>query len=232
MIGFLQGIGYTFLFIAVCLVAALLIRRFTGIGPEPFRKLLHGIAQSLILCFVYGFKTWHHAVVFCGFFIAAGYPALSFLERFPLYSRLTNERRRSEVKNSLVLLFTMYALILSVCWGYLNDKLLAVASVFAWGFGDAAAALIGRRYGKHKVRGSKKSWEGTLSMFCVSLVCVLAVLIIRGKLPVWACLLAAAITAVVSSAVELVTTGGHDTITCPLSAMIVLLPLVHFLEAM
>lgn len=232
MQAFLSGVGFSFLFIIACLIPALLIRRFTRIGREPFRKLLHGIAQGLILALAYGFETWYHAVIFCALFIVLGYPALHCVEKYPIYARLTNQRRDGEVKNSLVLLFLMYIVILSICWGVLDDRFLAVASVFAWGFGDAAAGLIGRRYGRHKVRGTLKSWEGTAAMFIVSWVCAFLVLLLRGRLGVPGCLLTAMAGAAVSAAVELYTTGGHDTITCPLSAMAVMVPLAYFLEGL
>ena len=227
---FLAGTGYTVVYILVCLIVALLIRRLTKIQDEPFRKLLHCIALSSIMCYVYGFQVWYHAVLFCVVFAVALYPVLWFFERFPIYSRLLTERKKGEMKSSLIVVFLMFAIVLTVCWGFLDDKFLAVASVFAWGFGDAAAALIGKQYGKHKILGSKKSWEGTLSMFAVSLICVFAVLMIRDGLSVLGCLLTAVLTAVVSAAVELYTPGGYDTITCPLSAMVVILPLVHILE--
>jgi len=48
----------------------------------------------------------------------------------------------------------------------------------------------------------------------------------RGGLPVYAYPVISAVTASVSAATELFTKNGMDTITCPLAAMIVLLPLV------
>ncbi len=107
--------------------------------------------------------------------------------------------------------------------------MLALASIYAWGLGDAAAALIGKRFGKHHFKGaaiSRKSWEGTLAMFAVSFVTVFTLLQFRGGLSPAGCIFSAAGTAAVSAAVELYTPNGMDTITCPLAAMAVLLPLV------
>jgi len=56
-----------------------------------------------------------------------------------------------------------------------------LASVLAWGLGDAAAALVGKRFGRHFVRGRLvegcKSLEGTFAMFVVSFISVMIVLI-------------------------------------------------------
>ena len=51
----------------------------------------------------------------------------------------------------------MFMLAVGVCWGRLGDRNLALASIFAWGPGDAAAALVGKRYGKNKI--GKNPWR-------------------------------------------------------------------------
>ena len=72
------------------------------------------------------------------------------LERIERFSEFITERKKGELKSSLLLVFGMFALIITVCSGLLGDPYLVLASVYAWGFGDAAAALIGKRFGKHK----------------------------------------------------------------------------------
>jgi dolichol kinase len=76
------------------------------------------------------------------------------LERIERFSEFITERKKGELKSSLLLVFGMFAFIITICWGLLGDPYLVLASVYAWGFGDAAAALIGKRFGKHKIR-----WE-------------------------------------------------------------------------
>jgi len=168
-------------------------------------------------------------VLSCVVFTAAVYPVLHLLERFKEYSKTVTERKKGELKNSLIVVFTMYVIVISVCWGIFADKYLVLACVYAWGLGDAAAALVGKRFGKHKIPPGIKSVEGTLSMFAVSAVSVLVILLLRGYMAWYSCLIIAAAVAAASAAAELYTPGGYDTITCPLSAMVVLLPLVHLL---
>ena len=125
----------------------------------------------------------------------------------------------------------MFALVIAVCWGWLGDRYLVLASVYAWGFGDAAAALVGKRFGRHKLKfrflDGKKSLEGTLAMFIVSFVSVAVVLQIRGGIPAPGGFVTAAVTALVAALVELYSRGGNDTFTCPLASMAVMLPLLH-----
>ena len=60
---------------------------------------------------------------------------------------------------------TLGAFILFICFGtktaYVNAGLLSIA------LGDAAAALVGKSMGKHKILGSKTSVEGSAACFLV-----------------------------------------------------------------
>jgi len=226
---FLTGTGYTLLYYIVCAGSALTMRRLIRIPDEIFRKLLHCILLGSLLIYVFCFESWQCSVLSCLVFAGVVYPILHYFERFKAYSGLVTERKHGELKNSLLVVFSMFAIVLSVCWGILGDKLLVLASVYAWGFGDAAAALIGKRYGRHKILNSNKSYEGSFSMFTVSFVCVLIILLFRGGLPWYGYLLTALLTAAVSAFIEFCTPGGYDTITCPLSAMTVMLPLLYLL---
>lgn len=224
---FLTGTGYTVLYYILCASAALILRCLIHIPDEIFRKTLHCILLGSLPVYVYGFSEWYLSALSCLIFAAAVYPILFFFERFKAYSHTVTERKKGELKSSLLIVFSMFAAVISVCWGWLDDRMLVLVSVFAWGFGDAAAALLGKRFGKHRIPGSKKSFEGTFSMFAVSFVTVLVLLLLRGGMPFYGYILTACITGAVSAAAELYTPGGMDTLTCPLAAMTVLIPMTQ-----
>ena len=161
------------------------------------------------------------------------YPVLSLVERLSIFSSFVNERKKGEFKSSMVLALSMMAISTCICWGWYGDRLLVLACVYAWGTGDAFAALIGKRFGRHKIRlpfaDSRKSVEGTAAMFIVSAASVLAILLIRGGLSMGSCLIISAAAAAVCTYVELCSKGGMDTITCPIAAMAVILPLTTLL---
>lgn len=230
---FLSGTGYLLIYFIVLASLAVVLRLLTRVPDEVFRKLLHGILLGSLLVWVLAFKTWWISVLSVVVFETAVYPILMVAERIKGYSRLLTERKSGELKRSLLIVFTMFAVVLSVCWGWLGDKLLVLASVYAWGFGDAAAALVGKRFGKHPLEGKhiegRKSVEGTVAMFLVSLVSVFVILLLRGGLNWLPVLLVAVVTAGVSATVELFSMRGNDTIFCPLAAMAVMLPLLHLL---
>lgn len=228
------GMGVLAIYFLVCASTAFLCRRFIRIPDELFRKILHFILLGSLLVWTLHFDAWYMAAASALIFAAAVYPLLKLAERWKGYSKFVTERSGGELKHSLIVVFVMYATVVAVCWGWLDEKLLALCSIYAWGIGDAAAALIGKRFGRHMLQGKhiegRKSLEGTLAMFASSFLCVTAILLLRGGMAWYACLLTAAVTAAVSAAVELFTMRGMDTITCPLAAMAMLLPLVRIFE--
>ena len=228
---FITGFGVILAYFAVCASSALFLRLLVTVPREVFRKILHFILLGSIFVWTYAFKTWWISAMAAVVFMIIVFPILALAERIPGYSELLIERKSGEIKRSLVVVFSMFAILISFCWGLLGEKYLIIASALAWGLGDAAAALVGKRFGKHYLEGrlieGRKSLEGTLAMFVVSFFAVLVVLLIHGSIRWYGYVPIAAVTGAVCAVVELYTKGGMDTITCPLAAAAVLIPLVH-----
>jgi len=231
MIDFISGFGILCGYFFVCASAALLLRRFVRTPTEVFRKLLHIILLCSLFVWIYAFRTWWIASLAALVFTSIVYPLLFLAEKLDCYSELLTERKSGEIKHSLVLVFSMFAVLNSICWGWLGERWLVLACICAWGFGDAAAALIGKKYGRRYLEGKliegRKSVEGTLAMFTVSFIAVFIVLLINGNIAWYASLTIAVLTAAASSVVELFTRNGMDTVTCPFAAAAVLLPLLY-----
>lgn len=192
-------------------------------AKEVFRKILHMIAISFSIFWFYMYDDWRKsvfAVAIVGVFL---YPILLFCAKIPKLSNAVNARRSGEFANSFAALMTMYIIVASICWGHLGERMLGIAAIIAWGPGDAAAALIGKKFGKHKIGKSKiKSHEGTISMFVVSFIAVLIVLIIYGKYSTLANIIVSLVSAVTSSLIEVRVENGYDTFYCPIGTMVVL----------
>lgn len=225
----LSGFGLIILYFLICASTALLIRYFTPIPSEVFRKLLHLILLGSLLVWLFVFPTWWISALTAVLFALIVFPILSLAEKIKGFSHLLTERKTGEIKKSLLIVFSMYAIVVCICWGWIGDKLLALASIYAWGIGDAMAALVGKRFGKHTLSGKHidghKSIEGSCAMFTASFLSVLLILLIRGGLSWYAYPIIACCTASISAQTELCTPNGMDTITCPLAAMVILLPL-------
>lgn len=228
---FFAGLGLLIAYFLVAASSAVVLRRLIAMPREVFRKTLHVILLGSVFIFMYAYETWWVAAVTALAFIAVVFPILALAERLSFYSELLTERKRGEVKRSLVAAFGMYALLICTCWGWLGEKYLVIASVLAWGLGDAAAALVGKRFGRHHIEGrlieGRKSIEGTVAMFAVSFVTVTIVLAIVRPVVWYAWAPVAFVTAAVCAVVELYTKGGMDTLTCPLAAALTLISLLR-----
>ena len=229
----LHGICVFALYLLPVAVIMLTARAFLKIPDELFRKILHFILLGAYFPFLYGFQTWWISAGFAVGLILLLYPILALAGKIPAFSSFVNERKKGEFQSSMVLALVTVVMSISICWGFFGDKLLTLACVYAWGVGDAFAALIGKQFGRHKIKlpyaDPKKSWEGSCAMLVTSAVPVLAVLLVRGGMGFGSCLLIALVAAAVTTYVELCTKDGLDTVTCPAVAMAVILPLVRIL---
>ena len=227
---FIYGAKIFILYLIPMAVFFLSLRKFVRINDELFRKILHFILLGAYIPLVFAFDKWWMASLFSAIAIVVLYPLLAALEKLPAFAWFTNQRRSGEIKNSMVLAFSMMMISTCICWGIFKDRYLVLACVYAWGVGDAFAALVGKRFGKHKIKfkyaDKKKSIEGSLAMWISSAIAVFIVLMIRGNLSPLNGFVIAILSSFASMTVELCTKNGYDTFTCPLAAMLVILPML------
>ena len=164
----------------------LLVRKFTKIKDELFRKILHFILLGAYIPLLFGFETWWKSVILVFSLVVILFPVLILAGKIHGFSSFVNERKKGEFKSSMVLALSIMLISISIGWGILNDRYLVIACVYSWGIGDAFAALIGKRFGKHKITwkfvDNKKSFEGSIAMLITSTIAVFIVLLIRGGL--------------------------------------------------
>ena len=226
---FFSGFGAVCLYYVIFASIALISRVFIKIPDEIFRKILHFILIGSFPVYLYAFETWWISALASLIFAIIVFPVLFFFERFKKYSEFVTERKKGELKSSLLLVFSMFAIVISVCYGIFSDRYIALASILAWGIGDALAALIGKKFGKHKINAKhtdgKKSFEGTSAMFICSFLSVFIVLFLRGGISPLGYVIIPLITGIVSALTELYCKNGVDTFVCPVSSMITIIPL-------
>jgi len=230
--GYLAEFGKLFgLYLAYLVVfaASLIVLRYTVKIPDYiFRKMLHIVAFTSVLPLVLWTDLWQAAVAVEAVFLVIIIIALHFFERFRFYSGLFVEKAPHEVITSFVLLFGMITAMLAVFWGGFGDNYayIAVASLMAWGPGDAAAAIVGKNWGKHKLSGphieGTKSVEGTVAMGVTSFVCTFVTLYYMSGLSLLQMLITALVIAPIAALVELYTKHGLDTVTVPIVSSVVL----------
>ena len=228
---FLHGAAMIIIYLIPMALLALTARKLIKIPDELFRKILHFILLGTYIPLITSFENGWMASGFSALFIIILYPLLTAAEKIPAFASFINQRRSGEIRNSMILAFSMMALSALVCWGFLGDRYLVLACVYAWGVGDAFAALIGKKFGRHKIKmkfaDHKKSMEGSAAFLVTSAIAVWIVLLIRGRIGAFGCIVIAVAAATAAMFVELCTKDGYDTFTCPAAAMVVILPLIH-----
>ena len=199
-------------------ILLLLILYKVGNVPKPvFRKLLHIVAFLLVPLLLHFTQNWITVVLALVLIVVLIYPILYLLENWSGYSTLFVEKKKGEVKLSLVLLCLANALTVALAGGLFNKPWLASAAILMWGLGDAAAALIGIRFGKHKVglplADHRKTWEGSTAMWLTETIVGTFALSVLYGVPFVHALAASAATGIAGAYTELISHDGVDTVT-------------------
>ena len=223
----LRCLGKWVLYIIPCVAILLPVRFRTKVLPFVFRKLLHLVAFTCTTLMIAVAESWQAASLTSCLVAMLFYPLLAVLERESWFHYLLVQKKQGEIKNSLLMLFLMFAAVTAVAWGIFGKPFIAATAILMWGTGDAAAALVGVPFGKHRVHlkpaDGKKSWEGTAAMFLVSLVCGLAVFLLYCHFQFITAFLPIFIGAAVGAATELFSPSEYDTVTVPSVILAVLL---------
>ena len=175
------------LYIIPCVIVLLIIRFCTKVPKFIFRKLLHLVAFTCVILMLLTAEDWYAAAIASLLIAAVIYPILALAEKEQWFAELFIEKRPGEIKRSLILLFTTFAVLTAIGWGIFDKRTITAAAILMWGVGDAVAALVGIPFGRHKVHAKlsdgKKSWEGTISMFLASFVFGMAFLLLQTHTP-------------------------------------------------
>ncbi len=230
--GVLILLGY---YVFVCLLIPTPLRYWTRVPPEVIRKIQHiGYSMSVFLL-LHLFSEWYAAVAASLLVALIGYPSLYFLEKARWYGRAFVDRsaKGGEFRSSLVWVQATIVLLITVFWGALGNRWAPVigVAVTGWGFGDAAAALIGKAWGKRHVLlrwvDQAKTFEGTAAMIGVGGLAFFLALLFYAELPWYQSLVITLVVAPISGVVELMSRGGTDTMTVPLAAAVTIIPLMQ-----
>src|SRR5690606_20120870 len=141
-----RGFGILLAYFLASVVGVFVVRRLLPVPREVFRKMLHFILLGSIFVLVYGFDTWWVAALATLAFMVLVYPILAVGERVLNFTKVLIERKPGEIKGSLVVACLTFIALITLCWGGLGQKYLVIAAVLGWGTGDAAAALVGKRF--------------------------------------------------------------------------------------
>lgn len=209
----LDALLWSALYVAVVIGGAELLRR-RGLGRDYSRKIVHvGIGSWVGPTYLlYEHRLW--AALPPLLFVVVN--ALSY--RYGLLRSIEGEER-----NIGTLLYPVsVALAIAGFWGpELAPIGLSAILVLAWG--DAAASLVGRRWGTHRYRVGlqHRSYEGSLAMLVVSFAAVVAAYALLADVAP-SVLVGAALAAIAATVIEARSVWGLDNLFVPAAVALTL----------
>jgi phytol kinase len=218
------GLGTSYAYATALLALAELIRRWGGLPQEFTRKLVHVGAGMWVFGVLALFDNWYIGVIPFATFIGLNY----LLWR----TKLVKAIDAPDSTPGTVYFALSITLLFLAFWrtGTPADRgFIAAAGSMAMTWGDAMAAVVGKRVGRRRytVAGSTRTVEGSIAMFVVSAVAIfLTVLLVPGSVfgpltpPVGAgvALLAALVAALLATLAEAASPAGTDNLSVPLVA--------------
>jgi len=215
-IALLTAFAYVFAMIGI----AEALRKWRGYSVEFTRKFIHIAVGMWAYGTVLMFERRTFAIIPPAAFIALN--ALSYWQG-------TFKAMETGEKGQLGTIYfpVSFVALIWLLWGRPH---LLVASLMPMTWGDALAAVVGRRFGQrhYAVAGSTRSLEGSVVMFLASLVATLVPLLLLAPEPLnlAAAAGAAAVTALGATIIEAISPWGIDNLTVPaISALLLLLML-------
>jgi len=221
----LIALGISFAYASSLLVIAQVIRRWRGYPQDFTRKIVHVGAGMWILGVLGLFDNWFIGVISFGSFIVINY----FLWRYKVLDAMDAP---DSTPGTVYFAFSI-TLLLGLLWrkGLPGDMgYVAAAGTMAMTWGDSMAAILGKRFGRHRytIAGGTRSWEGSGVMFLASAVSMFLVLMLAPgsallgptaqPLTTSTALLAALAGAIVAAVAEGLSPHGADNLSVPLLA--------------
>lgn len=206
----------SFLYVSVVLGLGEGLRRGLHLSVDFTRKFVHIGVGMISFALVVLFREWYFAIIPSLVFIAVNYVS---------YRRQIFRGIETGERNQLGTVYfpISFSILIPVLW---SAPALLVASLMPLTWGDAFAAILGRRFGTTRfvVFNQTRSVEGSLAMFAFSLVSAFLALVVFGQ-PVGTGLVLALAVALVATAVEAFSPRGIDNLTVPLASALVLVAL-------
>jgi dolichol kinase len=206
---------------AFCALCCICFKTATSPPDELLRKTYHVLVALSVFPVLYLFDSWQSAAAAIVVLTAFVYPVMTLSKSNEFYKRMIVERAPGEARRQIIYAHLVLLALVTLFWGALGSdwKFVVLASMLAWGFGDSAAALVGRRFGRAHVKNrfvdEAKTLEGFLAMLAVSLLVITVCLLLGSTMSPARCLSVALVSSIVGAIAEIVTKGGKDTLSVP-----------------
>jgi dolichol kinase len=206
----------SFGYILAMLAIAEGLRKWRNYGSDFTRKFIHISVGMYSIIAISIFEQWEWAII-----PPAAFIVINFLDwKLGVLQAMTSSDR-----SNLGTVYFPISFVIMI-WLFWDRPALLVASLMPLTWGDALAAVLGKRFGRrhYTVLGATRSLEGSLVMFCASsLATGLALALLGTEEPLGIAL----VTALGTTLAEAVSPWGLDNLTIPAAAAALLASLVY-----
>jgi dolichol kinase len=203
-------------YILVLILISGRLKGVLGLSSGSSRKFLHAMIGSLVLVLPF-FKTSSAPVLIAAPFILVTFLASPYSPIPRLKNRLGRLANLTEEGHHMgLILYSISFTLLVVIFPTRPD--VVAAGILPMAYGDSSAALVGRRMGK-RVTLNGKTFEGSVAMFAVTLVCLVVCLAFFSSFQSFTLaqrIVPSAVVALVCTVVEVLSPRGLDNIAVPI----------------
>ena len=201
-----------------------LISWLMAVPQEVIRKAYHLMACGSVFVLLAFFDHWYGALAAVGLFSFAVMIIVPAAMRMLPLRRISIQRggKIGEILYQAGLFALGLVVLISLIWGLLGEeyKIHIAVGITALGLGDASAALIGKYFGKTKLKlklfDRRKTIEGSLAMAGFAFLGIFVLLVLFTDIPIALTLATALFLACLSAFLEAMAVHGIDTILIPL----------------
>jgi len=218
---------YLYIFVVIFLT----LRMNDRFSQNLKRKFLHIMIGNFV--FIIPFFTFNTFPMNFPFYVASPFILLTLIASASSPIKIKNKMSglADITKGGHKFGLVLYAISYTILAFFFSAKsYVIIAGILPMAFGDAAASLVGQKWGHHKLgKLSKKSFEGTTAMFLVTFISVTLSLLAFSYLcpfQITTLLLASLGVAISATILEALTPKGLDNITVPLLSALLFLALI------
>lgn len=211
------------LWLGFIFLASVWLSRYPWANAEIIRKVVHiGSGNAILLAWFFDIPAW------VGIAASIVFSAIALLSySFPILPGINGIGRQSW---GTFFYAVSIGLLIALFWP-LHQPYYAALGILIMTWGDALAALVGQNFGTHpySLGTMQKTWEGSATMFTVSyLICVAILLPVYGNVGlIW---ISSAIVALFATFLEAFSRFGIDNLTVPLGSAILAFALMEGLN--
>ena len=198
------GIAVSFVYVLLVIGLSTVLLQRGAIHGEASRKTIHILVSNWWLIAMWAFRSPWWAALGPAAFVVISYASY----RFRIFAAMEREGGREDLGT----VWYAVSLLVLALWTFTPPfrPWVGAVGILAMGYGDGLAAIIGKKFGRTRFPGSKKTLDGSAVLFAAVFLTSAAVLGLSG-IPMAAAL--AFVIAAFAVVVELVTPLGFDNLT-------------------